>query len=150
LESIQCSTINSSRFYQYFKYNYSISFLHNLSYFVFVDDPWLSEPTGRSSATNDPWLNNASSSNAQANPWSSNHHTTANNGTGLSVNISDPWGVGANDSRTTITTSPPQSTNNPKSIDNELSEFFGASACKRFQSFSIYTLLIPCSYCRTL
>ncbi len=98
-----------------------ILFLFFFYFFLLIDDPWSPELTGRNSVTNDPW---------QANPWSANHHTTANNGTGLSVNISDPWGVGANDSRTTTTTSPPKPTNNPKSIDNELSEFFGASASK--------------------
>jgi hypothetical protein len=74
----------------------------------------------------DPWQTNLSSSNANAaNPWSMNSSTTANNGTGLSVNISDPWGLGATNGGTATTT-----TNNVKSIDNELSELLGANASK--------------------
>ena len=94
-----------------------------------IDDPWSTDTNGRNSvittATNDPWQIGTSLSTSQANPWTGNNHSTTNNGAGLSVNISDPWGVGSNDSRTTI--SPPTAS---KTVDNELSEFFGANASK--------------------
>jgi hypothetical protein len=76
---------------------------------------------------NDPWQSVPATSTTQANPWGGNNHTTTNNGNGLSVNISDPWGVGTTDSQTTTTTSPPTNT---KSVDNELNEFFGSGAGK--------------------
>ncbi|CAF0920493.1 unnamed protein product [Rotaria sordida] len=97
-----------------------------------TNDPWSSEPSGRNSAiattgTNDPWQVTTHSSTTQANPWTETKPTTTNNGTGLSLNIGDPWGVGSNNSQTTKLTLPPTATTS-KAIDNELSEFFGASA----------------------
>ena len=100
-----------------------------------IDDPWSSDTNGRTSAmtNDDPWQTNTASSNATANPWSMNSATTANNGTGLSVNTSDPWGVGANNAGATTT-----STNNAKSIDNELSELLGANAGKSSPHLSFF------------
>ncbi len=93
------------------------------------------ESNGHTSATtvsNDPWLSSIAPT-PQANPWSGNNQTMATNDTSLSVNISDPWGLGATNSRPTpIATSPPATT---KTIDNELSDFFGASAGRFFRLF---------------
>ncbi|CAF1902685.1 unnamed protein product [Rotaria magnacalcarata] len=93
---------------------------------IATNDPWSTETTGRSSAvaTNDPWQGDTPASTTQANPWSTNNHTTINNNTGLSLNIGDPWGLGISDSQTTTV---PTTTTNSKTIDNELSEFFGAN-----------------------
>lgn len=115
------------------------SFLFSLAFISIslssIDDPWSSDTNGRTSAmtNDDPWQANISSSNASANPWSMNPTTTANNGTGLSVNTSDPWGVGANNTGATTTT-----TNNVKSIDNELSELLGANAGKSSSHLSFF------------
>ncbi|CAF0827879.1 unnamed protein product [Rotaria sp. Silwood1] len=103
----------------------------HLGFTTATNDPWSSEPSDRSStmtttATNDPWQIVAPSSTTQANPWTETKPTATNNSTGLSLNIGDPWGLGLNDSQT-ITTLPPTTTTS-KTIDNELSEFFGASA----------------------
>ena len=87
-----------------------------------------------SNVIDDPWQNGTSSSNATANPWSTNQNTTANNATGLSVNLSDPWGLGANDARAATTAT----SINAKSVDNELSELLGANASKFFLSLSLF------------
>jgi hypothetical protein len=96
-----------------------------------TNDPWSSETNGRSSAitttaTNDPWQIAPPSTTPQLNPWGENNSTNINNGAGLSLNINDPWGLGTNDSQTTKSKTTAATTN--KAIDNELSEFFGASA----------------------
>jgi hypothetical protein len=117
---------------------YSHSFYILLNNLFLLDDPWSSETNGRNSANTtpkDPWL-----TTTQANPWNGNNHTTTNNNnTGLSVNIADPWGLGTSNSQTT--TSPPTAS---KTIDNELSEFFGANAgkisCGRFYITSFLQL----------
>jgi hypothetical protein len=110
-------------------------------YFL-LDDPWTLDSNGHSSSTtvpNDSWQGSTASgwqpsTASKVNPWSGNEQTTANNGTGLSINISDPWGLGATNSRPTMPTSPAPVSN---TIDNELSDFFGASASKIFVAFSI-------------
>jgi hypothetical protein len=105
--------------------------IYSLKKIFLLDDPWSADASGRNSAnttSHDPWQAIPSSSNTQTNAWPGNHHTATtanNNNTGLSVNIADPWGVSTTDSRTT--TSPPTG---PKTVDNELSEFFGANASK--------------------
>jgi hypothetical protein len=89
-----------------------------------IDDPWPSETNGRTAITtssNDPWQ----ATTTQINPWGGNDPKPAINDNGLSINISDPWGLGATNSQPT--TSPPPTT---KTIDNELSDFFGAGASK--------------------
>ncbi|CAF3676152.1 unnamed protein product [Adineta steineri] len=101
----------------------------HLGFTTSSNDPWAPETNGRSSALNDPWQTGASSSETQPNPWGENHHGHTSNGTGLSVNIADPWGLNSNHSQKpalSSTTSPPTTTN--KAIDSELSEFFGANA----------------------
>ncbi|CAF1360634.1 unnamed protein product [Adineta ricciae] len=111
----------------------------HLGFTTSTNDPWSSEPSGRTSANtttkvaamSDPWQSGTSASDTHANPWGDNNHASNNNSTGLSVNIADPWGVGTNGfhkspTAATTTTSPPSTTS--KTIDNELSEFFGASA----------------------
>ena len=129
MESSKCSAINTSRFYNSYKYIHLFFIL--LKTFFLLDDPWSTEASGRTSAnttSNDPWQTIPSSSNTQANPWPGNHHTATtanNNNTGLSVNIADPWGVSTTDSRTTSL-----HPTGPKAVDNELSEFFGANASK--------------------
>jgi hypothetical protein len=107
-----------------------------------VDDPWSAENNGRNSAltvnNNDPWQSVTPSSIAHVNPWSETQPVKSNgNEPGLSVNIADPWGVGTNPVRPLVTS--PLAL---KSVDNELSEFFGASASKS----SIYgSFLFPMS-----
>ena len=90
----------------------------------FIDDPWQAVP---------------SSSSTQVNPWGESNPTAgANTDTGLSVNIADPWGIGLSDSQATsakivakpTATDLPSVATTAKSINNELKEFFGASASK--------------------
>ncbi|CAF3946255.1 unnamed protein product [Rotaria sp. Silwood2] len=108
----------------------------HLGFTTVTNDPWSSEPSGHNSimtttTTNDPWQIAAPLSTAQANPWTEAKPTTTNNNAGLSLNIGDPWGLGVNDSQTiAATTTLPSTTTTSKAIDNELSEFFGASASK--------------------
>ena len=97
----------------------SVAELNDRTFSALLDDPWSTETNGRNSATTtgiDPWQ---SSSAAQVNPWNETNHGAASNGTGLSVNVADPWGAGTNGTRT-----------GKPSVDNELSEFFGASASR--------------------
>ncbi len=65
------------------------------------------------------------------NPWSANQQPIHTNDASLSVNLSDPWGLGATNSR-----QPPPPPKSPpvtiNAIDNELSDFFGASSSKIF------------------
>ena len=75
-----------------------------------ADDPWSSDSNGRNSASlvnNDPWQSAATTS-ATANPWGETRATD---------NAADPWGLGNASTSST-----------KKTVDNELSEFFGASA----------------------
>ncbi|CAF4698227.1 unnamed protein product, partial [Rotaria sp. Silwood1] len=93
-----------------------------------TNDPWTLESNGRNSATtvsNDPWQGSKTTT-SQVNPWGGNTHTTNNIDTDLSINMSDPWGLGTVHSQPTTTTSSPPATT--KTIENELSDFFGASA----------------------
>lgn len=90
------------------------------------DDPWSSGTNGRSSTnppTTDPWQLTGIGSGATtqqqttADHWSESHSKA--NGNGLSINLNDPWGMNTNQNG---------SNGNNKTVDNELSEFFGASA----------------------
>ncbi|CAF0907797.1 unnamed protein product [Rotaria sordida] len=99
----------------------------HLGFTTATNDPWTLESNGHNSATtilSDPWQGSTAAT-PQVNPWGGNTHTTTNIDTGLSVNISDPWGLGTTHSQptTAITSSPPATT---KTIENELSDFFGA------------------------
>jgi hypothetical protein len=101
-----------------------------------IDDPWTLESNGHTSATtvpSDPWQNSTVPT-SQVNPWGGNNQTIYTNDTSLSVNLSDPWGLGATNSRQPppLPSSPPVTTN---TIDNELSDFFGAGASKIFRLF---------------
>ena len=114
---------------------------------VCLDDPWSSESNGRNSATmvgHDPWQTVAPSSDPTANPWDENHSSTTN-GASLSINMADPWGTGnPNSTRATTSTSPPS-----KTVHNELSEFFGASASKCCWSGSLTAVLFQLFPLRT-
>lgn len=104
--------------------------------FLFLDDPWPNESNGRNSATavsDDPWQSAAPSSATHANPWDGQQTSAASNtnGAGLSLNMADPWGTGATNGAR-ATTSPPS-----KTVNNELSEFFGASASKICSMFAV-------------
>ena len=103
------------------------------------------ESNGRTATSNDPWQDSTASAwqpppPPQVNAWGGHEHTTANHDNNLSISLSDPWGVGSTNSRpTTTTTSPPPTTN---TIDNELSDFFGASASNiSYLFFSISSYL---------
>lgn len=97
------------------------------------DDPWSSGTNGRSSTnppTTDPWQLTSIGSGATtqqqttADHWSESHSKA--NGNGLSINLNDPWGMNTNQNG---------SNGNNKTVDNELSEFFGASARKETFDF---------------
>lgn len=91
--------------------------------------------TASTTATNDPWqITPPVSTTAQANPWSNNNSTAANNNTGLSLNLEDPWGLGGSESQAKTTTTTTAATTS-KTVDNELSEFFGANAGKLIRMF---------------
>ncbi|CAF2762660.1 unnamed protein product [Rotaria sp. Silwood2] len=93
-----------------------------------TNDPWTLESNGRNSATtvlNDPWQGSTAAT-SQVNAWGGNTHTANKIDTGLSVNMSDPWGLGTIHSQPPTTTSSPPATT--KAIENELNDFFGASA----------------------
>jgi len=105
--------------------------------FIFViDDPWTLESNGHTSATtvpSDSWQNSTVPT-SKVNPWGGNNQTNDNS---LSINISDPWGLGATNSRQP----PPPPTSPPiiaNPIDNELSDFFGAGASKIFFIYFIF------------
>ena len=93
-------------------------------------DPWSIETNGGTSvrtASNDPW-GSSTASTSKVNPWGGNQQSIATNDNGLSVNLSDPWGLGATSVRPPPPPTSPRATTN--TIDNELSDFFGASASK--------------------
>lgn len=96
-----------------FRTAFFIVFFHFIILSIFIDDPWSLEsalyPSTTPKTSNDPWQ-------PTTNP-------------GLSMNISDPWGL----SSTTTATQPVNTT----TIDNELSDFFGASA-SMLRSFVYY------------
>ncbi|CAF0813440.1 unnamed protein product [Adineta steineri] len=92
-----------------------------------INDPWALESNNRTTATtasNDPWQP-PQMSNSQTVSWGNDNGITKNNDTALSINISDPWGLGTTDSRPIATAA---SSTTTKAIDNELSDFFGSGA----------------------
>ncbi|CAF0759454.1 unnamed protein product [Adineta steineri] len=91
------------------------------------NDPWALESNNRTTATtasNDPWQP-PQMSNSQTVSWGNDNGITKHNDTALSINISDPWGLGTADSRPIATAA---SSTTTKAIDNELSDFFGSGA----------------------
>jgi hypothetical protein len=102
-------------------------FSSNKRFYFLIDDPWILESNGRTTTTtasNDPWLGSTLTT-SHVNPWNGNNQTVATNDNSLSVNISDPWGLGATNSRPPPPTTVPSASTNL--IDNELSDFFGGS-----------------------
>lgn len=104
-----------------------------------VDDPWSTESNSRNHAApivaSDPWHTAAASGRKPvtpmppANPWIENPPSTSHeNNTGLSINTSDPWGLGITGSRTASTTAATSA--NTTSIDKDLGDIFGPSAGK--------------------
>ena len=94
-----------------------------------LDDPWsMGAAGGTSTASNDPWGGGSATNTSQGNPWSGNRRAIATNDTGLSINLSDPWGVGGTNSR-----SPPPPPVSPPIISkplDELSDLFGTGPSK--------------------
>lgn len=114
---------------------------------LLLDDPWSIGATGGTStatASNDPWGGGSATNTSQSNPWSRNQAAIATNDTGLSINLSDPWGLGSTNSR-----SPPPPPVSPPVISkplDELSDLFGTGASKiltlLFSSNLIFLILI--------
>lgn len=114
-----------------------------------LDDPWsIGGTSTTTTASNDPW-GGSTTSTAQSNPWSGNQTAVATNDTGLSINISDPWGVGG----ATNSRSPPPPPVSPPVISktmDELNDFFGTGASKIFtllpisnRIFFIFIVMTP-------
>ncbi|CAF4222713.1 unnamed protein product, partial [Rotaria magnacalcarata] len=96
----------------------------------FIDDIWTLESNGRNATTtvsNDPWQDSTAAT-SKVNPWGENASTTSSMDAGLSINMSDPWGLGTVKSQQSP--HPPTNSNSvtSKTIENELSDFFGAGA----------------------
>ncbi|UJR35404.1 hypothetical protein I4U23_028161 [Adineta vaga] len=94
------------------------------------NDPWSLEstlyPSVSPKTSNDPWQP-STTTNAPSMLWTNDSRptTTNNNNTGLSISISDPWGLSATNSQPNPTISPPVATT---AVENELNDFFGANA----------------------
>ena len=92
------------------------------------------------SASRDSWQATASASGWQpvpnsqpANPWSGQSSMHDDSNAGLSLNLSDPWGLGAKKSQTSTTMTAasviPKTSSGP-AIEDELSSIFGTSTSK--------------------
>ncbi|CAF3002917.1 unnamed protein product [Rotaria socialis] len=103
---------------------------NHLGFTTVTNDIWTSESNGRNATTtvsNDPWQDSTAAT-SKVNPWGGNASTTSNMDAGLSINMSDPWGLGTVKSQPAP--QPPTNSNSvtSKTIENELSDFFGAGA----------------------